>query len=176
MDQSKDVCSITCINACAPFITQLKLFVYSLNNWPTSVFARFLCWKPKHKPEKSSVHCRSIYFVMAALISGNSSYLSSSHLPHWGWTYTRPSIIGRLLVTWTGRPPSTSCCLDEINNECCFRRASNVPDLSDKTEKLHLTQLFSPVLPSYATLKSWTIQGHTLCSMSRVDKYQQEHY
>jgi len=29
---------------------------------------------------------------------------------------------------------------------CCFRRVSNVPDLSDPIETLYLTQLFSPVL------------------------------
>ena len=32
--------------------------------------------------------------------------------------------------------------------ECCFRRVSNVTVLSDKIEKLHLSQLFSPVMLS----------------------------
>ena len=49
-----------------------------------------------------------------ALISGNS--LSSSLLSHRGCTYTWPSRIGQLLVTWAGQPPS--CSLDEINNVC----------------------------------------------------------
>jgi len=30
--------------------------------------------------------------------------------------------------------------------ECCFRRVSNVTDLSDKIAKLHLSQLFSSVI------------------------------
>jgi len=55
-----------------------------------------------------------------APISGNSSYLSSSHLLDGRrWIYTRPSIIGQLLVTWAGQQPSTSCSWDVINVCVC---------------------------------------------------------
>ena len=59
---------------------------------------------------------------------------------------TLQSIIGQFLVAWTGQPLSSSCSLDVINNvwvcECCFRRVSNVPDLSTPIEMFCLTQLF----------------------------------